>query len=287
MKFLKSSLVLIAAISVASAAAPFDRQLSRVLGKNVQTAELGKGMQVMMIGGSGTEDVASMLSRLEDTFNPGASTATCPFSKNDVQSINQILTDAISYLYGLIDANNHDPDIIMQKEQALKSHCRVSILSPSYVAYNRKMENIVIENFLNNLLFIQNTVAYNLDQPDEEIRDKAYRQIVKEITGVQKWFQTDVSFKTLGEENRFIWVKPVSIIFSDLQEYFPSNNFALGKMFQIINGYTRIDQMDELYAEAAKTAEDTRTKYKTRCSKPGTTLKQMESYWISTLSQPL
>ena len=285
MKLLKSSLVLVTAIGVASAATP-SGQLSRLLGRDVQTVDMINLMQALIMGTSG-EDEGSMPSTLGDEFNPGASTATCPFSQNDIQPINRILTDAISYLYGLIDANNNDPETIKQKESYFKGQRELTILAPSYLTFSKKAENTVIENFLNNLLFIQNTVAYNLDQPDEEIRDKAYRQIVKEITGVQKWFKTNVSFKRLEEENLFLWMKPVSIIFSDLQEYFPSNNFAFGNIFQLTNSYTRIDQMDERYTEAAKTVEDARTKYKRRCNKPNTTLKQMEAYWTSTLELPL
>jgi len=288
MNFLQSSLVFILAISITSAATPPFSKISKFSRQNMETIDIGNGMTAMVIPIKGDNgDNAAMLNAVVDTFNPGARTAVCPFSPDDIQSISHILTDAIAYLYGLIDGNNNDPEITAQREELLKKQIKVSILAPSYIKFIKNTENQTIEIFLHNLLFIHKTVVYNLDQPDEKIRDSAYRQLIKEIANVNKWFETSFNFNALNELNILPWVQSVSIIFSDLNKYFPSNNIGSGNIFQMANGKTRIDEMDEQYEIASAAVKITIISYTKRAQQKKATLKNMENYFNSTLKQPL
>lgn len=288
MNFLQSSLVFILAISISSAAAPLFRKISEFSKQNMETFDIGNGMTAMVIPIKGDNgDNAAMLNAVVDTFNPGARTAVCRFLPGDIQSISHILTDAIAYLYGLIDGNNNDPEITAQREELIKKQFKVSILTPSYIKFIKDTENQAIEMFLHNLLFIHNTVIYNLDHCDEKIRDSAYRQLIKEIANVNKWFETSFNLNAQNELKILPWVQSVSIIFSDLNKYFPSNNIGSGSIFQMANGKTRTDEMDAQYETASAAVKNTIEKYAKRAQQKKATLKNMENYFNTTLKQPV
>ena len=194
--------------------------------------------------------VQRMLKQVINVCDPNTSTAECTFSRDDTKRVLGILNDARSYLEGVMALL---PESVSNREiahQELRSSKQ-----PFCVPYEMRVKVLEltiafsIKRFRDNLDFLANTVSYSLDSRDKQLRDTAYRQLIREIRSVNHWFSSDGQEMTnnLTSLSGINFMKTMQEIFSDLRTYFPSCDLMLTQnMFTLTNGVTRIDQMDEV-----------------------------------------